>query len=404
MINHVFGRGGYFFLGEVLTKSSLFFITPVIINKLGDVQYAEFSLFVYLIPVLSIFMDLGLRFGIKRVYIQNPNELRDITNIYQTIPIYMLIILFISFNFIDIEYKYIYFLIFNSSFFSLLECFMSEFQIRNKVNSYNIALFFRNALPYYLFITLVLSGLKISLTQLFLTQGAVSFLAFAALTLNRRSLPNFKLGRVEILKLKKGLNFSLLSIPVSLSGILLNISDRYIIAYYYEPIYVGYYSVAYSVGSIFFVFIAAMGRSWQPYMLIQLKNNNQNELRKLLRKYIFIVLLALCFLMITKKWLILLLSNSDYLGTVYLVDIILIGIFFYFLYTVYFNLAIYYGEMFIVVIPAILATVINLLLNFMLIPTYGYEMAAYTTLISYFLEFIMILYLSRIRYSFKLLF
>ena len=135
-----------------------------------------------------------------------------------------------------------------------------------------------------------------------------------------------------------------------------------------------------------------------------MKNNDLVKVRSVMWKYILVVLALASLIFILRKEIILLISNETYLEVITIIPTLLLGMLFYFLYTLFFNIPFYYGKTTHVVLPAFIAFVLNLALNFILIPLYGYKIAALTTMIAYFAEFLLMYFICLRRYQVDLLF
>src|SRR5690606_26993498 len=190
--------------------------------------------------------------------------------------------------------------------------------------------------------------------------------------------------------LQKSFRFGAPLIFGTLSATGLNVSDRIIIGFSEGSEDVANYTVAYTISSIFTAFFMATNKWWQRFMLMKLKENNLVEINQTFWKYLGVVFFLLILLFLTRDYLILLFAGSEYMDVVHIIPTLLIGMFFYFLYTILLNIPFYHGNSFYIVLPALIAFIINITLNLILIPIKGYEIAALTTTISYFIEFLII--------------
>jgi Na+-driven multidrug efflux pump len=97
------------------------------------------------------------------------------------------------------------------------------------------------------------------------------------------------------------------------------------------------------------------------------------------------------------------LSNSSYFVILDIIPTILLGMFFYFLYTVMSNIPFFHKNTYLMALPAFIAAGLNIVLNVIMLPIYGYKIAALTTLISYFIEFLVIYIICLKKYKINLL-
>jgi len=177
-------------------------------------------------------------------------------------------------------------------------------------------------------------------------------------------------------------------VPHSLSGIILAQFDRMAIQALVGATETGLYSFAYNVGMIPLVFLGATNSAWVPWFYKQLKAGRNDKIRKTVKIYSLSFLVITLGIMILGPELAVIMAPSKYLSGVKLVPVVVLGYFFQFLYTVYVNFAFYMKKTLAISIGTMMAGGLNIILNLTMIPVFGYEIAAWTTVISYFCLFI----------------
>lgn len=189
--------------------------------------------------------------------------------------------------------------------------------------------------------------------------------------------------------LKPYLLFSLPLIPAALSCWVVEISDRYVIAYFLGVASVGIYSAAYGLGTMIGMFMSPLGITLLPTMFKLYENNKIEELKKLLnyslKVYLMFAIPSLFGLTLLSKSLLLTFTTSEYVSAYLIVPIAALGTIFY------------VGGGTIAIILQVLkktkifavvggtGAVINLILNIILIPIIGILGAAISTLITFFI-------------------
>ena len=181
---------------------------------------------------------------------------------------------------------------------------------------------------------------------------------------------------------KKSLALSVPLIGYSISTQILSVSDRTMISNMVGNSAVGIYSTLYSVSSICTIFWSALNTSFIPY-LYQNIEKEENKIKGisglLLGVYSVIAVLITYF----APEVVRILATEEYYEGIYIMPPIAAGVFLMAVTNMYSNIAVYYKKTIFVMIPAIIAAVLNIILNFIFIPLYGYVGAAYTTLIAY---------------------
>ena len=92
-------------------------------------------------------------------------------------------------------------------------------------------------------------------------------------------------------------------------------------------------------------------------------------------------------------------AEKSYHEAFIIIPIVVIGYFFFFLYSLYVGYAFYYKKTLLISIITIVSGLLNIGLNYLLIPKYGYMIAAYTTLITYIVLFL--LHYINVKYNIK---
>jgi len=177
-------------------------------------------------------------------------------------------------------------------------------------------------------------------------------------------------------------------VPHNLSHIMLAQFDRMAIQALVGATETGLYSFAYNIGMIPLVFLGATNSAWVPWFYRQLQNQKHNKIKKAVKIYSLSFLVITLGILILGPELALLMAPGDYLSGVKLVPVVVLSYFFQFLYTVYVNFAFYMKKTLAISIGTIMAGGLNIVLNLLLIPVFGYEIAAWTTVISYFCLFV----------------
>lgn len=193
---------------------------------------------------------------------------------------------------------------------------------------------------------------------------------------------NFQFSRRHF---KNLINFGLAIIPSGLFMWVMDLSDRYFLNYFHGSAEVGYYSLAYKFGLI--ILIALVGPfqlAWPTVSFSLAKNNNARQIyAKILSYFTLISSLIAVFLVIFAEKIILFVSKPEYLKAVNLVGLIAFAyVFLGMHYIVVVGLHLKNKSGFypiLIVIPGI----INLILNYLLIPSYGTLGAGLATFISF---------------------
>lgn len=182
---------------------------------------------------------------------------------------------------------------------------------------------------------------------------------------------------------KYALRISIPLVPHLLSGNILGTTDQIIITRYWGTEYTALYNIAYLCSIIVSILQSSVNQAWVPWLFEQLHRRNHAIIKKVSRPYIVIFCIVNIGIMLFAPEMILIIGGKDYQESVVLLPPLIAGCVFAFLYTFYANVEFYHKKTFGIAKNTMIAAVANLVLNILLIPTWGYIMAAYTTLIGY---------------------
>lgn len=178
-------------------------------------------------------------------------------------------------------------------------------------------------------------------------------------------------------------------IPHYLSLIVLNQADRIMIKYYCGESDAGIYSFAYQIASAINVLISAINGSRVPWTYEQLKARVYDRLKKITSALVLMMGAIVLFIALISPEIISILGTADYQVAVYVIPVVTIGVFYTFVYDLYASIEFYYGATKYVMYASVIGAVLNIILNAVFIPIFGFIAAAYTTLVCYLVFMIM---------------
>ncbi len=188
--------------------------------------------------------------------------------------------------------------------------------------------------------------------------------------------------------LKALITFGYPLMGLSLAMVVLNISDRYIIKYFYGSKDVGLYTSNYAISSAIFTMIMfGLSRGIYPKILNEWNNKNYTGANQKLslggKYYIIIALPAAIGLFLLSAPIASIALGPKYFEGSDVIGIVSLAMFFYGL-SEYFNRG---WELkaytFPILINCSIAAAVNITLNIIFVPIFGYMVAAYSTLIAY---------------------
>ena len=188
---------------------------------------------------------------------------------------------------------------------------------------------------------------------------------------------------------KYALAISIPLIPHVLAGNILGTSDRIMITRYCGSESTALYSVIYSCSLIVQLLFQSVNQAWSPWFYEQLSVKNTKTIAKASKIYIVCAAFILATVMLAGPEIVFIFGGSAYAESASIMPPIMLGCFYWCLYTFFVNTEIFYKKTFSISVKTISAAIVNLVLNFIFIQLIGWQAAAYTTLFGYFLLLIL---------------
>lgn len=177
-----------------------------------------------------------------------------------------------------------------------------------------------------------------------------------------------------------------LSLPLVIHTISLNIlsqSDRLLITKYCGSSYTGIYSLAYSYALLINLVIGAANEAWLPWFHDIYYIKKYDDIKKNVKPFIVLECVFGLGCISLAPEAIAVLGGKSYSEGVYAVPPIVLGVICQYVYTHYVNVQMTLKRTGYVSIGTAFAAALNIVLNIIFIPKYGFVAAAYTTLAGY---------------------
>lgn len=193
--------------------------------------------------------------------------------------------------------------------------------------------------------------------------------------------------RLEFSFLKRTLLFTVPLIPHLLSQMLLTQSDLIMITSFLGPTDSGLYSMGHTISFLAFTAMAQIMAAWSPWVYRRLSEDNLRAIRHNFKYILSVcVFLSTGLLMIAPEVVSLLLPAS-YQPINGIIPPLVMAMFFQSCYLFFFDLLYFHRKSVQIAIASVVSAGLNILLNFLWIPSFGFYAACYSTLISYFALF-----------------
>lgn len=182
---------------------------------------------------------------------------------------------------------------------------------------------------------------------------------------------------------KYALGFNLPLIPFHLSQMIFNQSDMIMVEHICGSGSSGIYGVGYSLSMMLTFVLTAINNSYLPWFYDKLKNGRQRENRRVSLGIALLMAVLLLGVISLAPEIIAIVATPAYQSAVWIVPPVTMSVLLLFFAQMPINVEFYFEEKKSLLYGTVLAAVVNVALNALLIPVWGFVAAGYTTLFSY---------------------
>ncbi len=181
------------------------------------------------------------------------------------------------------------------------------------------------------------------------------------------------------------LKFNIPLLPHYLSQVVLNQSDRLMINHICGPAEAAYYTVAYTIAMVLQILNNSVSSTMNPWIYKAIKHNEAKKIGKVSYGILGMIALLNLAVILAAPELLGILAPKSYMAAVWVVPPVTVSVYFSFLYNLFATFEYYYEKTHYVTAATIAGAALNIVLNAIFIPKFGFVAAGYTTLICYIL-------------------
>lgn len=376
----------WYTLSSFLLRSVSLITTPIYTRLMSKADFGAFSNFLSWYTIISLVTTLNLSASINRARHDFeddlPKYLFSISTFGTALTLfcYFIVWLYLPFfvELLSLEEKYIHLIFITLSTAPSINIFLVNQRIKYKYK-----------LSTALSVWISLSTVLISVLLVINFQDKLLARVYGHL------LPNFIISIVLFLLLgarggKISLHYwryafliCLPFLPHLLANNLLGSSDRIMITRFRGAEETALYSLAYNSGHMLSILWISMNNAFAPLIGDKLHTKQYDSIKQLSKPYVLIFVLPSIGAMLIGPEILLILGGSSYLDARFVMPPVIMSCIFQFVYALYVNVEQYEKKNWGAAMATAFAALLNIALNYLLIPTYGYIAAAYTTLAGY---------------------
>lgn len=389
-VNSIVKNGSLYLFGNIFNKAIAFITVPIFTRLLSAQEYGIVNTYTSWVNLLAVIVGLSLGNSIRNAYVDMKEELgKYISSIYTLALVNFGIvcsIVIIFLNHIALPNELVWFCLAESIGNFAINAILFKFIMEEEAKKRTILMVCPNL------IGAILSIILITMMKDNRYYGRIVATCLVNVSFGL-AIILYYLMKYRTFYNKKYWAYALpITIPLVLHGISCNVlgtSDRTIITYYCGASQTGIYSLIYNLSMVAGVVTSSAESLWIPRMTRSLQKKDYKEFNGELKIYIYAVLFAFCGLLTIAHELVLFLGGQEYLAGMNMVFPIVASSFLMFIYGIYVNIEYYYKKTRMIAIATFAAAGLNVGLNYLFVPKYGAVAAAYTTLVSYFVSFLL---------------
>lgn len=181
------------------------------------------------------------------------------------------------------------------------------------------------------------------------------------------------------------LKFNIPLVPHYLSQIVLGQSDRIMIKEFVGSEEAAYYSVAYTLSMVLQILSTSISGTMNPWIYRSLEHGDAKRIGKPSYLILLIVAVSNLFVIAMAPEILTVLAPESYRSAVWVIPPVTASVYFMFLYNLFATFEYFYHKTNYVMYASVIGAIVNVLLNAVFIPKFGYVAAGYTTLGCYVL-------------------
>lgn len=383
----------YYLIGNLFNKGIAFLTVPIFTRILSTTDYGIVTTYNSWVSILSMIMGFAIYMGIRAAFIDYKDNIDDFMSVATTFTILSgaLVCLFIGacsllIN-VNLGMIIIILCLIQGVASALIQNYSMYLMMQYKYRFRTILMILPNLISVIFSVVVILFVLKTDLYMGRIVPTALVNAGYGLLTV----VLVYK--RSHVYYNRNYLRYALkISMPLVLHGIALNIlsqSDRTMLTMLADASQTGIYSLVYNFGMIATVITTSLEGVWVPWFTERLKNREISKINILATDYINLMTYAMIAVIFAGPEIVKLLASRKYWEGISIVPSIVLANYVIFAYTLYVNIEHFHKKTTYITVNTIIAAMTNLVLNYIFIRRFGYVAAAYTTLTSYMIAFVL---------------
>lgn len=385
--------GTYYLVGNLFNKGIAFLTVPVFTRILSTTDYGIVTTYNSWISIIAMVAGFALHMGVRMAFVDYRREIDDFMSsiiLFTLVSSFGLIISIVSIAIllnINLNLLIIVLCLLQGISSAIVQDYTHYLMMQYRYRFRTVLMILPNLLSV---VTSIMAILFVFKTDLYLGRIIPTALIniFFGMIVVAFVLNHGKI-RINWEYVKYGLK---ISAPLIVHGISLNIlsqSDRTMITWLADASQTGIYSLIYNFSMIATVITTALEGVWVPWFTNKMVKREISDINVFAKDYVNLITYAIVCLIFVAPEVVKILASADYWDGIVIIPPIVLSNYIIFMYTLYVNIEHFYKRTVYISINTLTAAVINIILNYIFIPYFGYVAAAYTTIVAYVVSLFM---------------
>lgn len=373
---------------NIVQKSLSFITLPLFTRLLTTEQYGQYSVYASWSAILTIFITLYLASGsfFKAMVKFEDDRQRYLASVQNITVVLALVFLGIYFPFRQ-QWNWLFGLPTELVCVMVVEI-LGQFALSCWYGVKRFEFKYKGVIAVTLATSIAMPAIALALVLNSQERGYARIVGYASVTIVV-GLTLFIIGLVrgkggfEKKYWRFALGFNLILIPYYLSQVLFNQSARIMIEKLVGLDEAGFYGLAQSLALMLNFVLNAINDSYVPWFYGKIKEGKEQENRSAATGIALLMAFLLMGIIALAPEFILIMAGREYMAAVWVVPPVTMSVLLLFYSQLFINVEFYYEAKLPLVLGSIGAAVLSVVLNWLLIPVFGFVVAGYSTLLSY---------------------
>ncbi|MEY4571717.1 MAG: hypothetical protein RLZ10_928 [Bacteroidota bacterium] len=396
-MNNLIKNIGIYTFSNVLNASIPFVLLPILTNHLSTSDYGILTNYNALINLLIPFIGVNLMSSLQIIYVKRKDDIGS----YITSGLFINLVLALILSYIiylfrndisiytGIPIKFIYLTAIYATYNNIVEVLLALWRMEDKAMNYGFFRISRTLLEFSIAVILIIVydfHFEGSIHAISISYGIGALVAIIFMLQKKILIFSIKSKHIKHL-----FSYGLPLIPHVLSSVAIMYTDKLMLSALINVEANGIFSVGFMVGQVIGLIQNSFNQAWVPWVFNVLKKNESHGKQKIVRYtyFYFIGIVVLTLLLWLCAPIIYSMIGKSFYSGISLVFWIALGFAFngmYKMVSVYFF---YLEKTNQLAIISFVSAIINVGMNFWLIPVYSITGAAISTMTAMFLQFIL---------------